>query len=290
MAFFKQTPKQLIDTGEIGNASTGDILFDGGNKINDDINAIYNAFGDQRKMAVADGTGPTGQTIHATGYYQKGKAIDYQTPIKPGTMHDIDASDGGVIVIIDRPELGDSVEFINSNGSISVNNPLSIQVTDGSIKGVLNNLVISTPYTHVVLRCIELNGPTSVWNYSTDSMFGQKESPVDGTWSLTGNTVSIPLFYRTDYNMAKLLVTCQSADGRKIKTCEINILIDTINSEVLSTEFAVMRVGNVDETDEIANISFSIINNFATMTITSDIIGLRSAVKIISTQKIGVAQ
>ncbi|UPW39242.1 putative baseplate wedge tail fiber connector [Escherichia phage vB_EcoM_ESCO47] len=290
MAFFRQTPKQLIDTGEIGNASTGDILFDGGNKINDDINAIYNAFGDQRKMATANGTGPSGQTIYATGYYQKGKATDYQTPVAVGTMHDIDTTEGGVIAIVDRAELGDSVEFINSNGSISVNNPLSIQVTNGSIKGVLGNLVISTPFTHVVLRCISSNGGESVWNYSIDSMFGQKESPVDGTWSLTGTSVDIPLFYRTDYNTAKLLVTCQSTDGRKIKTCEINILIDAINSQVLSTEYAVMRVGNVDEADEIANISFAIVNNFATMTVTSSIIGLRTAVKVISTQKIGVAQ
>ena len=65
-----QTPKQLIDVGEIGNASTGDILFDGGVKINNDINAIYNAFGDQRKMATANGTKHT----HRSGR----KVYDYE--------------------------------------------------------------------------------------------------------------------------------------------------------------------------------------------------------------------
>lgn len=36
----------MIDIGEIGNVFIGDILFDGGNKINSDFNVIYNVFGD----------------------------------------------------------------------------------------------------------------------------------------------------------------------------------------------------------------------------------------------------
>ncbi|EFW3083890.1 hypothetical protein FVR62_00120 [Shigella flexneri] len=287
---FIQEPKKLIDTGEIGNASTGDILFDGGNKINSDFNAIYNAFGDQRKMAVANGTGADGQIIHATGYYQKRSIAEYATPVKVGTRHDIDTSTVGVKVIIERGELGDCVEFINSNGSISVTNPLTIQAID-SIKGVSGNLVVTSPYSKVTLRCISSDNSTSVWNYSIESMFGQKESPAEGTWNIsTSGSVDIPLFHRTEYNMAKLLVTCQSVDGRKIKTAEINILVDTVNSEVISSEYAVMRVGNETEEDEIANIAFSIKENYVTATISSSTVGMRAAVKVIATQKIGVAQ
>lgn len=287
---FIQEPKKLIDTGEIGNASTGDILFDGGNKINSDFNAIYNAFGDQRKMAVANGTGSDGQIIHATGYYQKHTIAEYATPVKVGTRHDIDTSTVGVKVIIERGELGDCVEFINSNGSISVTNPLTIQAID-SIKGVSGNLVVTSPYSKVTLRCISSDNSTSVWNYSIESMFGQKESPAEGTWNIsTSGSVDIPLFHRTEYNMAKLLVTCQSVDGRKIKTAEINILVDSVNSEVISTEYAVMRVGNETEEDEIANIAFSIKTNYVTATISSSTVGMRAAVKVIATQKIGVAQ
>ncbi|ANH50292.1 baseplate wedge tail fiber protein connector [Escherichia phage UFV-AREG1] len=287
---FIQEPKKLIDTGEIGNASTGDILFDGGNKINSDFNAIYNAFGDQRKMAVANGTGTDGQIIHATGYYQKHSIAEYATPVKVGTRHDIDTSTVGVKVIIERGELGDCVEFINSNGSISVTNPLTIQAID-SIKGVSGNLVVTSPYSKVTLRCISSDNSTSVWNYSIESMFGQKESPAEGTWNIsTSGSVDIPLFHRTEYNMAKLLVTCQSVDGRKIKTAEINILVDTVNSEVISSEYAVMRVGNETEEDEIANIAFSIKENYVTATISSSTVGMRAAVKVIATQKIGVAQ
>ncbi|MFP9051726.1 hypothetical protein ACLI10_14500, partial [Enterococcus faecalis] len=238
----------------------------------------------------ANGTGADGQIIHATGYYQKHSITEYATPVKVGTRHDIDTSTVGVKVIIERGELGDCVEFINSNGSISVTNPLTIQAID-SIKGVSGNLVVTSPYSKVTLRCISSDNSTSVWNYSIESMFGQKESPAEGTWNIsTSGSVDIPLFHRTEYNMAKLLVTCQSVDGRKIKTAEINILVDTVNSEVISSEYAVMRVGNETEEDEIANIAFSIKENYVTATISSSTVGMRAAVKVIATQKIGVAQ
>ena len=61
--------KKVIDVGEVGNASTGDILYAGGVKINQNYDAIYNAFGDQRLFAAGSGEGS--QKIHATSYYQK---------------------------------------------------------------------------------------------------------------------------------------------------------------------------------------------------------------------------
>lgn len=288
---YSQIPKQLIDTGEIGNASTGDILYDGGNKINDNMNALYNAFADQRLMDVANGTGQNGQVIHPSGYYQKGEPTDYLTPIKLGSLHDIDTTTGGLSLILEKGKLGESVEFINSNGSISVNNPLTIQALD-SIAGVAGNLVVTSPYCHVVLRCISVEGGNAVWNYSIDSMFGQKQIPTDGTWSV-GSTgaVTVDLFHKSEYNFAKLLVLCQSADGTKIKSAEINILINSVGNSVVSTEFSDMLVGNTSEADTIADITFSIrTSNMVSLTATSAITGLRVSVKVIATQKIGVAQ
>lgn len=290
---FKQIPKQLIDTGEIGNASTGDILFDGGNKLNDDINAIYNAFGDQRKMKLNNGQGKDGQTIHANGYYQKADSADYySTPVDLGTMHDIDTTAGGVLVTLSKGKLGEAVSFINSNGSISVNNPLTIQAIDSFI-GVNGNLVITSPYCEVVCRCIsESSQEGSIWNYSIRSMFGQQQVPTEGTWSVNlDGSATVPLFHKSEYNSAKLLVTCQTADGKKAKNAELNILIDSLNSSVLSTEYAVMRFGNQTEDDEIANISFTVNTaGFVTINISSKLSNLRASIKVIATQKIGVPQ
>lgn len=290
---YNQEPKKLIDVGEIGNASTGDILFDGGEKLNSNMNAIYNAFGDQRKMSLADGTGADGQKIHATGYYQKADTRDYYAlPVELGSMHDIDTTDGGVIVTLDKGKQGEAVEFINSNGSISVNNPLTV-IPQNSFKNLAGNLTVTAPFTRIVCRCIsDSTQEGSVWDYSIESLFGQKQIPTDGTWSIgAAGGIDIPLFHRTEYNTAKLLITCQSTDGKKIKSAELNILIDTLNSSVISTEYAVMRVGNIDGEDEIAKITFKIdASNMVAVNIASSITGLRAAVKVIATQKIGVPQ
>lgn len=289
MAIYKQEPKQLIDTGEIGNASTGDILFDGGNKINDDINAIYNSFGDQRKMATANGQGEKGQTIHATGYYQKTARGDFSTPIPIGTMHDIDTTEGGILVTLSKGVPGELVVFVNSNGSISSSNPLTILAQD-SFVGISGPLIVTVPYSRVECWCIGLVGGSAVWNYSIDSLFGQKQTPIEGTYAAAAAT-SIPLFHKSEYNFAKLVFTCQTTDAKRIKNAEINILIDSIGSQIISTEYSVMRLGNVDEEDEIAKIDFNIDASGIVQAVVTPTSGsLRVAVKSIATQKIGVPQ
>lgn len=291
---YKQEPKQLIDVGEIGNASTGDILYDGGVKLNNNVNAIYNAFGDQRKMSNAEGQGATGQKIHATGYYQKpvSNAAEFGTSLPMGSQYDIDtAQDGtGVVVVLGAGVPGEGVNFINSNGSISVSRPLTIQVENGRFKGLPNNLVVTTPYSEIKCVCVDTVAGAAVWDYSIRSMFGQEQVPVDGTWAITTAAIDIPLFHKTEYNTAKLLFTCQSTDGKRAKTAEINILIDPVANQVVSTEYAVIRIGNTDEDDVIATISFSIDADVVKANVASSSGGLRVALKTIATQKIGVPQ
>lgn len=289
---FNQEPKLLIDVGEIGNASTGDILFDGGEKINKNFNAIYNAFGDQRKMDVNEGQGPTGQRIHATGYYQKAENNSvYSTPVLTGTCHDIDTSSGGFSVTLAKGVRGEGVFFINSNGSISVNNPLTIIAVD-AFKGQAGPVLITSPFVKIECWCISDEGGRSIWDYSVTSMFGESQTPIDKTIAIPSTgSADIPLFHKTELNAAKLLVTSQTTDGKKIRSSEINILVDIVNNQVISTEYAIMRVGNINEEDDIAAASFNINgNDNVNLNITSDIIGLRVAVKVISTQKIGAVQ
>jgi hypothetical protein len=289
---YEQQPKQLIDVGEIGNASTGDILFDGGEKLNSNMNAIYNAFGDQRKMTLDEGQGTSGQVIHATGYYQKAtnNSQEYATPVPNGSMHDIDTTDGGVVVTLTKGVRGEGVFFINSNGSISTTNPLTIIPSDNFV-GLPGALTITAPYSEVKVWCISDTDGRSVWNYVVRNMFGDYHDPVQGTWAIPiAGSIDIPLFQKSEYATVKFLVTSRSTDGRKMKSSEINILVDTVNNEVISTEYSVMRVGNVTEEDDIATYSFKINgNNMVTLTATSTTIGLRVAVKSIATQKIGAA-
>lgn len=61
-----QELKTLIDTGIKGNSSTGDILYDGGEKLNINMDSLWNVFGDYR---LYDETthGQGRQTLHAIG-------------------------------------------------------------------------------------------------------------------------------------------------------------------------------------------------------------------------------
>lgn len=290
---FAQTPKQLIDTGEIGNASTGDILFDGGVKLNNNMNNVFNAFGDQRKMTLDDGQGPTGQKIHATGYWQKSTdPADYQTPVENGSQHDIDTSGGPVQITLSKGVRGESVFFCNSNGSFSTANPLTIDAND-SFKGIGRTIRITSPFVYVRCWCVSDANGLSVWDYSVENMFGEKQIPTDGTWAIPiSGAVEIPLFHQTQHNAAKYLITASTAQGEKQKSAEINILVDTVGKQVISTEYAVLRVGADSEVDDIIKASFRLNQStgMIILTLTSSIVGLRIAVKAIATQKIGVPQ
>lgn len=285
-----QEPKQLIDVGEIGNASTGDILFDGGEKLNSNINAIYNAFGDQRKMPLDDGQGPTGQVIHATGYYQKLANSEFATAVQNGAMFDIDNTDLPAVVTLTKGVRGEGVKFINSNGSVSVSKPLTIVPSD-SFVGLSGPLVVTAPYAEVTVWCISDEGGRSIWNYRIRNMFGDYHDPVQGTWQIPGSgSVKAMLFDKSEYIAAKFLVTARSSDGKRMKSSEINIMVDTVNSEIISTEYAVMRIGALNEDDDIAVYSFQIEGTGLVSITATGAPGLRVAVKSIATQKIGAAQ
>lgn len=77
-----QNKKRLIDVGEIGNASTGDIIFNGGVKINEVFSDLYNVFGDRRLLKGNDGQNL--MILHGTGYYQKLPRSEYTTEIEVG--------------------------------------------------------------------------------------------------------------------------------------------------------------------------------------------------------------
>ncbi|ASD52069.1 baseplate wedge tail fiber protein connector [Pseudomonas phage PspYZU05] len=286
-----QIPKQNIDLGQIGNASTGDILYDGGKKINENFDAVYNSFGDQRMFAADAGSG--NMTIHATGYYQKAThPTEYLTPIPLGSLRDIDTTDGAVQVTLAKGKAGECIEFVNSNGSFSVNNPLSIQAID-NFEGLSGNLIVTQPYSKVTCWCISAENNVSVWRYSITSMFSHSVNPIEGTWQIPAG--SIPLKLRIcnelEFNTIKLLTSAQTSDSSKLRTSEIHLLINSVRNEVYSSEFAVMRQGNTSEEDEIITYSFEIdaLGN-VNMIFNSTVVGLRVAVKTISALKIGAPQ
>ncbi len=286
---FNQEPKTQIDVGEIGNASTGDILFDGGNKINSNMDAIYNSFGDQRYYETNTAVG--NQTIHGTGYYQKVTAYDFRTPLPMGSMWDIDTTNGAANPILSAGKPGEAVFFINSNGTCSTSRPIVIQASGGSFAGIQGGLTITQPYCRVECWCISNESNVPVWNYSISSMFGSKETPVETTklTPITGET-RIPLAHMSEYNSIKLLITAMTADSTIQRQSETNILIDKRLKNVIDTEFAVMKIGNANEDDEIVTIKYEIgTGDMVNLVATTKYANMRLSVKSIATQRVGSA-
>lgn len=286
---FTQLPKTEIDVGTMGNASSGDILYDGGEKINQNSTSIFNAFGDQR--IYDSGLATQSQTIHATGYYQKVSSYDFRTPLAMGTMWDVDVSTGAANPTLAQGRAGESIEFINSNGTCSVSRPIVIQPTGGTFVGIQGGLTITQPFCKVVCWCIRNENGASVWDYSLETLFASTEVPIDVTQAISVvDGAKIDIAHISEYRSIKLLITAMSLDGTKVRQSESNILVTTVPKAVYSTEYAVLRVGNSNEDDEIVDIKYDIsLADTVQMTVTSKYPNMRIAVKSIATQRVGTA-
>ena len=284
----EQIPKQLIDVGEIGNASTGDILYDGGVKLNADLNQIYNTFGDQR-LFVGTNQGEGLQKLHATGYYQKMPDLASWGPAIPlGAMVDVDARVGIMLARLERGKVGEGMVFINSNGSLSQDAYLEIQPNGQFIGLATPNLKITQPFSKVTVWCIDDSNGISTWDYSIENMFGDKSTPLNKTYNISNVPREIRLAHSTAFQTMKLLLTASSADGKRVKTSEVILYVDVTTKKVYSTEYGVMRLGNTNEEDGIYQADFIFDNSKYIALVASATQNVKLAVKVMETQTIGV--
>lgn len=283
-----QELKQLIDVGEIGNASTGDILFEGGKKINEDFNSIYNTFGDQRLFATDSGVGL--QKLHATGYYQKmTKITDWSVDIPMGSMLDIDARLGFITARLAQGKAGECVVLVDSQGTLSPTSYIEIQPKDRFANLATPNLKVTTPYSKITLWCISDAGGVSVWDYSIENMFSKNGSAaLNSTYSISSVPREIPIAYQTDFVSAKLLVTGISADSRRVKTAEVLLFVDTVKREVTSVEYGVILKGQTNEDDPIFEANYILNAAGYICMVASAPQNLRLAIKVGESQTLGV--
>ena len=256
-----QTPKLLVDIGEIGNASTGDILYEGGRKLNVDLDSLYNTFGDQRLYSVNNGENT--QVLHATGYYQKAtNIIEWNSTVALGSMRDVNTAEGVITARIAKGKAGEGVIFINSNGSLSTSMPLEVELqgTDSFLTAATNKMKFTQPYTKITLWCIDDANGVGTWDYKIESMFGNQSVLLDKTYNMSSVVRDIPIAYRADYKTIKLMLTAISTDETKYKASEMLLYIDLKDRKVYSTEYAVIRRGQANDDDEIYAIDFRIDN------------------------------
>ncbi|HCN7863601.1 TPA: baseplate wedge tail fiber connector [Escherichia coli] len=281
-----QVPKKRIDTGTVGNPSTGDILYDGGNKINDNFDSIYDAFADQRFKDVDHGVGR--MVIHATGYYQKHPRQSYAgSAVEIGSLHDIDTTQGALIAILPKAKVGEGVVFINSNGSFSTTTPLNIRTQAGdSISGYSGDAIITQPFSKVTVWCTAVEGSRATWRLGIESMFTDTTTPLDKTVNVTGVATNVAIAAKTEYVSIKLLTTASNTSGSKMRSSETLLMIDSKAGKVYATEYAVLQKTE----DELYTVRYFIGSGdkvYAEYKATGE--NIRLAVKAVDTIKIGVA-
>ena len=284
-----QTPKLLVDIGEIGNASTGDILYEGGRKLNVDLDSLYNTFGDQRLYSVNNGENT--QVLHATGYYQKAtNIIEWNSTVALGSRRDVNTAEGVITARIAKGKAGEGVIFINSNGSLSTSMPLEVELqgTDSFLTAATNKMKFTQPYTKITLWCIDDANGVGTWDYKIESMFGNQSVLLDKTYNMSSVVRDIPIAYRADYKTIKLMLTAISTDETKYKASEMLLYIDLKDRKVYSTEYAVIRRGQANDDDEIYAIDFRIDNQGIIQAAISSPTAMKLAIKVISAQTIGV--
>lgn len=281
MTTYVQPPKQLIDVGEKGNANTGDIIYDGGVKVNEGLTALYNTFGDVRLWDTSEGVGS--QTLHASGYYQKLPSNYYATrSVDPGSMHDIDTTAGSATINLPNPKKGECVEFINSNGSFGINDVIFQPQAGASIAGK-TQLRINKGHSRVIFICTDETNNAARWDYAVTPMFGDFSVPINKAVEVNKtSSLNITLFGKGDYDGVKLMVAAEEVKaGTKERTLsEILVMVDPEDNKVYSDEYSVLF-----KNKKAFSIDFSVINNRVVATVSTTLDRIVFAIKSIETIK-----
>lgn len=282
-----QKAKELIDVGVIGNPTTGDILYDGGVKLNNMLNNIYNGFADWR-LGQNDLQGVGLMTLHPMGYYQKYTDNIYaSSPIELGSLHDVTTAAATKTITLPKGKAGEGVCIINTDGSFNNDRPLNIRPSAGdSIVGVGAQLQITVPHTKITLFCTE-GGVASVWRYKVEALFGDEAMPIETTVSLkNADYTRIPVASKTDYNLMKFLLVAETTSAPvTFKSCEVLLHINQLQNEVYWSEYAVLKNGD----DELYDLSFDVSGSKIIMSAKSLNKPLRLSIKAIDTVKAGTA-
>lgn len=277
--------KTRIDIGRPGDASTGDVLYRGGEKLNSNFDELFNVFGDERLFATDNGVGR--QTLYGTGYYQFRDVNNFTCD--PGGMYNVSVKSAQMNAILPgKAKLGDKVVIINSDGSVLPSRTLRVQPATGdSIIASPGGLSVTVPYTTVTLYCVATDGTRSSWNYSLDSMFGNRHLPIERTVALTTAATPIKIAHKNDFDVIKLMTVARLENETKMRSSEISVVIHRGGADkVYFTEYSVIKT---DPSDELVKLDFKIDNNELVCIAQGLSTNTRFAIKSIATQTIGTA-
>lgn len=248
--------KDLINTGIAGDATTGDNLFTGGNKINSMFQEVYDAFAQK---------GANPQIIHGTGYWQSPSRTSFTFPITPGSQLNVDTRNGSIVVKLPNGKIGEIVRLRDIYGSWT-SSPCSVR-PDGleKIDGGLGDLVFSNAFTELTFVCID-DTPGSVnWTYSLRLLNERELRLVDKIFVLTPATPATYVIGPTDsFVSAKFIIAgLQQSGGTSVTSSEIHLAQD--GTTHVYTESSVLGTGSA----RVYDVDFSIQSGNVLMTLST---------------------
>lgn len=251
--------KDLINTGVAGDATTGDNLFTGGNKINSMFQEIYDAFAQKNANP---------QIIHATGYWQSPSRTSYTFPIAPGSQLNVDTRNGSLVVKLPNGKIGEMVRIRDVYGSWA-NSPVTVR-PDGleKIDGLLGDLIFPIAFTELTFVCIDDTPGSINWTYSLRLLSERELRLIDKTFVLTPATPVTYVIGPTDaFVSAKFIIAgLQQSGGTSVTSSEIHLAQDGTThvyteSSILST--GTIRVYDVDFSIQSGNVLITLSTTLA---------------------------
>lgn len=248
--------KDLINTGVAGDATTGDNLYTGGNKINAMFEEIYNAFGKQ---------GANPQIIHGTGYWQSPSRTSFTFPVASGSQLNVDTRNGSLVVKLPNGKIGEIVRIRDIYGSWT-SSPVTVR-PDGleKIDGALGDLVFGINFTELTFVCID-DTPGSVnWTYSLRLLDERDLRLIDKTFVLTPATPTTYVIGPTSSFVSTKLILAglQQSGGTSVTSSEIHLAHD--GTTHVYTESSVLGTG----TSRVYDVDFSIQSGNVLMTLST---------------------
>lgn len=257
---------QVIDTGTPGDPSTGDPLFEGGQKINSMFEEIYGA------------GAPTGSDFRMTGFWipDETSGANLLLPIPAGLKIDVDTSVAQKTVLLGDGETyaeGDEIWLRDRRNSWHTN-PVVLEIVGptGSIDGSSQKTFRSRGGI-IKLTC--LNGPGNQWESKVESRSGRFDQLTNFDASITSSTSFSGVLYNTN-NLAamKVLVSITDNSDPGNKTVS-ELLVSDDGTNAISTEYALLNTkGNT-----VGAIDFNFVSNEVVITVSTTLASASVRVK-----------
>lgn len=249
--------RKRLNTGELSVPGSGDTIHDGGNKLHDNFDELYLAFGDQRLFRVAKSGTEEWITPHATGYYQHKQLSEYATPVLSGSMHDINSLNSAGHFPVLLPTIGQTNgearrgEHVCLQDSASSWGIVPVKVSPAAGQAVrgadsTGAMVLSESDTRATFVVIDDTPGSERWAVKVESVAGAAGAAVNTSVKIpkNGGFSRVDLMETVNYNAIKLLVYGESKnddtgviDRRTVK----ELLIMHTGEDTFAVPYAVIN-------------------------------------------------